>query len=93
MDVPTAITPTQSLLLWTLLGFLLAWMLLFALLAVRPETKKKVELEEVSLAPAQPITTPVPRILQTVTPQPDNYVPTAAGSMSHETPVMLEKSQ
>jgi hypothetical protein len=42
VDAQTAITPmtpTQSLILWTLLGFLLAWMLLFTLLAVRPDKK------------------------------------------------------
>ena len=35
MDVPTTLTITQAILDWTLLGFLLAWMVTFAVLALR----------------------------------------------------------
>ena len=43
MDVSSAMTPTQLLLIWTLTGCLFLWMVLFALLALRPHQKKKVE--------------------------------------------------
>lgn len=46
VDVYTAMTPTQLLLVWTLLGFLLAWMVTFALLALRSDAKKSTEIEE-----------------------------------------------
>ena len=44
MDI-TAITPTQQL-LWILLAFLLAWMIIFAWLAIRRTPETKVEREE-----------------------------------------------
>ncbi len=44
MDI-TAITPTQQL-LWILLAFLLAWMIIFAWLAIRRTPETKVERKE-----------------------------------------------
>ena len=43
MDAAVPILSTQALLLWTLLGFLVIWMLLFAVLAFRLEPKKQGE--------------------------------------------------
>ena len=44
MDI-TAITPTQQL-LWILLAFLLAWMIIFAWLAIKRTPEIKVERKE-----------------------------------------------
>lgn len=46
MDVSSAMTPTQLLLIWTLTGLLFTWMILFALLAIRPLHKKKIDFED-----------------------------------------------
>ena len=46
MDVSTAMTPTQLLLIWTLTSLLFAWMILFTLLALRPDRKKKIDFED-----------------------------------------------
>jgi hypothetical protein len=48
VDVQTAMTPTQLLLIWTLMGLLLTWMILFALLALRPELNRKADFEDLS---------------------------------------------
>lgn len=50
MDVSSAMTPTQLLLIWTLTGLLFTWMILFALLALRPNHKKKIGSEDASAA-------------------------------------------
>jgi len=39
-------TPTQLLLIWTLTGLLFTWMILFALLALRPHHKKKIDFDD-----------------------------------------------
>jgi hypothetical protein len=39
-------TPTQLLLIWTLTSLLFTWMILFALLALRPNHKKKIDFED-----------------------------------------------
>ena len=97
MDAQTAITPmtpTQSLILWTLLGFLLAWMLLFTLLAVRPDPKKQVELEDVPVyTTTQPVATPAPKMLQMATTQAGTYLPATVNSINHETSAVLEQSK
>lgn len=43
MDAAVPILTTQAILLWTLLGFLVIWMLLFAVLAFRLEPQKQGE--------------------------------------------------
>ncbi|MBA2392913.1 MAG: hypothetical protein H0V70_09230 [Ktedonobacteraceae bacterium] len=45
MDIPTTMTPIQLSLIWLLMGLLLTWMIVFALLALRPERGKKIEPE------------------------------------------------
>lgn len=45
VDIPTTLTPTQLSLLWMLMGLLLTWMLVFTLLALKPESRKKSDLE------------------------------------------------
>jgi hypothetical protein len=46
VDVAIVMTATQQLLTWILLGLLLAWMLTFMLLALRPDGKKGVRPQE-----------------------------------------------
>lgn len=48
VDIPTTMTPTQLLLIWLLMGLLLTWMIVFALLALKPERGKKSEPELLS---------------------------------------------
>jgi hypothetical protein len=43
VEIPTTLTPTQLLLFWMLMGLLLTWMIVFALLALKPEPGKKRE--------------------------------------------------
>jgi len=38
MDGSTSVMIAQTILIWTLLGFLLAWLITFAVLALRPDT-------------------------------------------------------
>jgi hypothetical protein len=46
VDVSSSMTSTQLLLIWTLTGLLFTWMILFALLALRPHHKKKIDFED-----------------------------------------------
>jgi len=43
VDIPTTMTQTQLLLIWLLIGLLLTWMVVFAMLALKPEPEKKLE--------------------------------------------------
>lgn len=49
MYTPSAIAATQHFLIWILLGFLVAWMILFLLLALRPEARNVADLEELAM--------------------------------------------
>ena len=77
----------QAVLYWTLLGLLLVWMLICALLAVRPEPKERTRIthEEAPVPSNTFAFTQVPAMLQVITPQP---VPVAvhAGHESNDTP-------
>ncbi|HLZ58389.1 MAG TPA: hypothetical protein VKR06_15735 [Ktedonosporobacter sp.] len=46
MDVSTTMTSTQLLLIWTLFGFLLSWLVVFTILALRPATQRQDESDE-----------------------------------------------
>jgi hypothetical protein len=52
MDAGVPMTIIQAVLLWTLLGFLLIWMILFAVLAFRREPMNQDKSESVA-APAR----------------------------------------
>lgn len=45
MNGSTTLTPTQLLLVWTLLGLLLTWLVIFTVLAFRSSTREKVEMD------------------------------------------------
>jgi hypothetical protein len=58
MDASTTLAITQTVLAWTLLGFLLAWMVTFAVLALRANPTSTIELEELpTSAHSFPVTT------------------------------------
>jgi hypothetical protein len=59
---------TQLVLILVLLGFLLTWMITFAILAIRPQPGKNIKLED---QPSQPIPAiSAPTILQVIVSQP-----------------------
>lgn len=62
----------QAVLYWTLLGLLLVWMIISALLAVRPEPRERTRTthEETPVPSNTFAFTPVPAMLQVITPQP-----------------------
>ncbi len=51
LDVSTTLTPTQILLVWTLLSILLVWLVVFTFLALRPTSR---EIEVVNTTPDHP---------------------------------------
>jgi hypothetical protein len=63
---------TQAALYWTLLGLLLVWMIICAILAFRPEPKARMRtMREEAPAPSNTFAyTPTPAMLQVITPQP-----------------------
>lgn len=82
MDVSTTIAHVQFLIFtWTLFGFLLAWLCTFAWLALRPDTQKKVEIEDSSLSPHSLPTTAVPTVLHMIARQP---LQAQTNAMGHE---------
>ena len=62
---------TQAVLYWTLLGLLLVWMIVCAILAFRPEPKERMRMmREEAPAPANTFAfTPTPAMLQVITPR------------------------
>ena len=59
---------TQLVLILVLLGFLLTWMITFAILAIRPQFRKNIKLED---QPSQSMPAiPAPTILQVIVSQP-----------------------
>ena len=46
MNGSTTLTLTQMLLIWTLLGLLLSWLIIFTVLAFRSSTREKVEPDD-----------------------------------------------
>ena len=62
---------TQAVLYWTLLGLLLVWMVVCAILALRPEPKEQtlILLEETPIPSNTFAFAPTPAILQTITAQ------------------------
>ncbi len=67
MDVTTTLTATQVLLTCALLGFLLAWMVIFAVLAFRSHPTDAMQSEESSLHTHSLSTTSAPPSLHVMT--------------------------
>jgi len=60
---------TQFVLTWILLGFLLTWMITFAILAIRPQSRNGVKRED-QLIPSQPLPViPSPAVLHVIVSQ------------------------
>lgn len=75
-------TATQLILLWTLLGFLLIWMLTFAILALRPD--KKALLEDMP-APSRPVPAfPIQSKLHQIASKPLEFVETSNAEPASE---------
>jgi len=74
---------TQLVLIWILLGSLLTWMITFAILAIRPQSRNNVKWEERLTAsqPLQAISTP--SVLHVIVSQP---LPPHVGVASQEPP-------
>ena len=53
MDPSTNFSLIQLIIVWTLLGFLLSWMVIFAVLAIRPHSHETLAQEDVA-APSRP---------------------------------------
>ena len=76
MDVST----TQMLLVWTLLGFLLAWMVTFAVLALRSKSPNMVRLEDLP-TPAETF----PAVSAAMAPHMPVSQPAQVGTNRHDT--------
>ena len=85
MDISTTIAHIQLLIfIWTLLGFLFAWMIIFAWLALRPQGQKQVEREDFFLSsPSIPITT-APAMQQAIATVATRPVQSQTESAQHE---------
>jgi hypothetical protein len=70
MDAAVPMTATQLALIWPLLGFLLIWMILFAVLAFRPERAKQSEPAGVALSPGNARAPSAPAMLHAIAAQP-----------------------
>ncbi|TMD62006.1 MAG: hypothetical protein E6I91_16895 [Chloroflexi bacterium] len=85
MDASTTLTITQAILDWALLGFLLAWMVTFAVLALRANPTHTMKSEELP-TPARSFpaaTAPASQhVIATHTTQP---MPVQVGQVSHGT--------
>ncbi len=84
MNAEVQMTITQSVLLWTLLGFLLFWMILFAVLAFRRESANEGKSESLA-APISSISIQnahtAPTMLHVMAAQP---VPAHVGAASYD---------
>lgn len=94
VDIATAMTPTQLVIIWVLLGCLFAWMVIFTFLALRPEPETSKHTEFAEVAPNSLPSTPIsfktaPKMLQAVT----TSTETNSAYLTYETPVVVEQSQ
>ncbi|HLI07740.1 MAG TPA: hypothetical protein VKV40_14300 [Ktedonobacteraceae bacterium] len=69
MDTAVPTTATQLAIIWPLLGFLLIWMILFAVLAFRPDPAQRNAPAGITLTPGNGHTSSVPATLQTLVAQ------------------------
>lgn len=82
VDVSITMTPTQLLLLWTLLGFLLTWMVFFAVLALRPAHRKRAEFEDLTASSRHPSIASTPS-LHVLVPSSVNHTQSHSGLISN----------
>ncbi len=85
MDASTTLTITQAILDWALLGFLLAWMVTFALLALRA-TPTNIMKSEGSSTPARSFpTATAPTSLHVIATQTTQPIPVQVGQVRQDT--------
>lgn len=63
MDASTALANTQALVIWAMLGLLLAWMVIFAVLAFYPYSIEREQAEQKATSSSTFPVTPVPMML------------------------------
>ena len=86
MNASITINVTQQVVFWLLLFVLLAWMILFAWLALRPDREKKqAELEE-AVVRTGPLTTSVTSVQPMMTARPV-HEPVSVGTAQRENAV------
>ncbi len=66
MDASTTLANTQALVTWTMLGLLLIWMVIFAVLAFYPYGIEREQSEQKATPPSTFPVTPVPMMLHVV---------------------------
>lgn len=82
MDASTTLTIIQAIWDWTLLGFLLAWMVTFAVLALRATPTRSEELP----TPARSFPIAVaPTSLHMIAAQTTQPIPVQVGQVRHDT--------
>jgi len=80
MNVTTSsFSPTQLILAWTLLGFLLSWLIIFTALALRDFVMKKAEWEDLPTP-----TRPIPVVSAHPVEEQRQYVGVAGGNIRYE---------
>ena len=77
MNEVTILTPMQILLVWTLLGLLLTWLIIFTVLAFRSSTRGKVEKDDLPTPSRSFPALTAPATLHVITSSP-GAVPVAA---------------
>jgi hypothetical protein len=65
LDVSTMMTSTQVLLIWILFSFLLTWLVIFTILALRPASRKAAE-PEAHVTTTQPLSAAPPAPLEAI---------------------------
>ena len=81
MNGSTTLTTTQILLVWTLLGLLLTWLIIFTVLAFRSSTREKVEADELPTPSRSFPALTAPATLHVITASPVGVpMPVAAGT-------------
>jgi hypothetical protein len=78
MDASTTLANTQALVIWTMLGFLLVWMVIFAVLAFYPYGIEREQSEQRATSSSTFPVTPVPLMLH-VPPSPPVAQPVKTG--------------
>ncbi len=88
----TSLTSTQLVYIWTLIGFLLAWMIVFALLALLPGTRSRRSVEREDHISSSTHITPstAPSMLRVLATPPIVHQPVHTEATSYESPMMAD---
>lgn len=86
MDAAVPMTATGLALIWPLLGFLLIWMILFAVLALRPERVKQNAHAGATLTAGSAYSPSAPAMLHVIAAQP---APASGGTLAPLSPASV----